>query len=190
MVHYIGGDLGGGADQVVSRGAGVERESGVHPDLEVQLQDFIDEGVVPRQVLRRRELAGLGFQLTPPGADGFPLTARVELGVEIGIDLVAGIQQGVDSSLAGDHRLLLTRVAVEEDVSDSAVVEYFSQHASQGLEIARAVQLGTGDLQVVADGAEIECAGQDGRNQQSRDQDREFLPKLQAAEDFHYGNSL
>ncbi len=188
VIHDIGGDLGGGADQVVSRSAGVERESGIHPDLEVQLQDFIDQRVVLRHVFRRRELAGFGLQVTPRRADGVPLTPGAELGIELGIDLIDGLHQSVDAALTGEDRLFLTGVPVEQDVSDAPVVENFSQQAPQGLEVARTVQLGAGDLQIVADRTEIECAGQNGRNQQSCDQDREFLPKLQAAEQFHTAN--
>jgi hypothetical protein len=63
--------------------------------------------------------------------------------------------------------------------------EYLGKHYAEGLQVARTVQLGACEPDVVADGAEIECAGQDGRDHQSCDEDGELLPELQAAENIH-----
>ncbi len=43
------------------------------------------------------------------------------------------------------------------------MVEHLRENRAEGLQVARAVQLGTGQANVVADGAEIERAGQNGR---------------------------
>ncbi len=114
-----------------------------------------------------------------------PSLGGPQLPVELPIDLVDGAQQRIHPRFGVRQSLLLAGVTVQQRVSGAAVLEHFRKHRAQGLQIAGAIQLLAGHAYILADRAEIEGPGQDGRDQQAGHEDGELLPQLQAAEKGH-----
>ncbi len=56
------------------------------------------------------------------------------------------------------------------------MIEDFRQYRAEGLQVTRAIQLSAREAHVFTDGAEVECTGENGRNQEPGDQDGELLP--------------